>query len=47
MNTNDFNLLSVLKLERERLEICENNKENVNYKIVMKWIADRIKQLKL
>jgi hypothetical protein len=45
MNTNDFNLLTVLKLEKDRLEICENNKERPQYKIIIEWMDHRIREL--
>ena len=45
MNTGDFNLLSVLKLEKDRLEICTSNKDDIEYLLIMRWLVNRIREL--
>ena len=40
-----FYQISVLKQEIELLEVCREDKNNIEYKIVMKWLRNRVENL--
>ena len=37
--------LAAFKSELERLEIVTNNKEDIEYKIVTRWLRNRVRQI--
>ena len=45
MDSNTFNKISVLKQEIEILELCRTDEDDVEYKIVLRWINNRINVL--
>tara|TARA_R100000306_G_C4367039_1_gene138170 strand:+ start:1377 stop:1523 length:147 start_codon:yes stop_codon:yes gene_type:complete len=40
-----FYQISVLKQEIELLEVCREDKNNIEYEIVMKWLKNRVENL--
>jgi hypothetical protein len=42
MDSNTFNIVFVLKQEIEILELCRTDKDDVEYKMVMRWLTNRI-----
>tara|TARA_Y100000310_G_C20270655_1_gene617844 strand:- start:180 stop:326 length:147 start_codon:yes stop_codon:yes gene_type:complete len=46
MDSITFNIISVLNQEIETLEACRKDKDDVEYKIVLRWITNRIIDLK-
>jgi hypothetical protein len=42
MDSNTFNKISVLKQEIEILELCRTDKDDVEYKMLMRWLTNRI-----
>ena len=42
MDSNTFNTVFVLKQEIELLELCRTDKDDVEYKMVMRWLTNRI-----
>ena len=45
MHSTVFNKISVLKQEIELLEVCREDKNNIEYEIVMKWLKNRVENL--
>ena len=45
MHSTVFNKISVLKHEIELLEVCREDKNNIEYEIVMKWLKNRVENL--
>jgi len=42
MDSNTFNTVFVLKQEIEILELCRTDKNDVEYKMLMRWLTNRI-----
>ena len=42
MDSNTFNTVFVLKQEIEILELCRTDKDDVDYKMLMRWLTNRI-----
>ena len=42
MDSNTFNTVFVLKQEIEILELCRKDKDDVEYKMLMRWLTNRI-----
>jgi hypothetical protein len=42
MHSTVFNKISVLKQEIEILELCRTDKDDIEYKIIMRWLTNRI-----
>ena len=42
MDSNTFNIVFVLKQEIEILELCRTDKDDIEYKMVMRWLTNRI-----
>jgi|TARA_R100000963_G_scaffold34876_1_gene30012 hypothetical protein len=42
MDSNTFNTVFVLKQEIELLELCRTDKDDVEYKMLMRWLTNRI-----
>lgn len=42
MDSNTFNIIFVLKQEIEILELCRTDKDDIEYKMVMRWLTNRI-----
>jgi hypothetical protein len=42
MDSNTFNIVFVLKQEIEILELCRTDKDDVEYKMLMRWLTNRI-----
>ena len=45
MHSTVFNKISILKQEIELLEVCREDKNNIEYEIVMKWLKNRVENL--
>jgi hypothetical protein len=45
MNSKVFNIISVLNQEIETLKACRQDKEDIEYKVVLRWLTNRIKSL--
>ena len=45
MDSMAFNTVSVLKQEIETLEVCRNDKYNMEYQIVLRWLNNRVREL--
>ena len=45
MHSTVFYQISVLKQEIELLEVCREDKNNIEYEIVMKWLKNRVENL--
>jgi len=42
MHSTVFNKISVLKQEIEILELCRTDQDDIEYKIIMRWLTNRI-----
>ena len=42
MDSNTFNIIFILKQEIEILELCRTDKDDIEYKMVMRWLTNRI-----
>jgi hypothetical protein len=42
MDSNTFNIIFVLKQEIEILELCRTDKDDIEYKMLMRWLTNRI-----
>ena len=45
MDSMAFNIVSVLKQEIETLEVCRNDKYNMEYQVVIRWLNNRVREL--
>ena len=45
MNSRIFNIISVLNQEIETLEACRKDKDDTEYKVVLRWLTNRIESL--
>ena len=45
MNSITFNTISVLNQEIETMELCRKDKEDIEYKVVLRWLNSRITSL--
>ncbi len=45
MDSIAFNIVSVLKQEIETLEVCRNDKYNMEYQVVIRWLNNRVREL--
>ncbi len=45
MDSIAFNIISVLKQEIETLEVCRNDKYNMEYQVVIRWLNNRVREL--
>ena len=45
MDSMAFNTVSVLKQEIETLEVCRNDKYNMEYQVVIRWLKNRVHDL--
>ena len=41
----DINSVSVLRYEKERLEFCVSNKNDIEYIFITRWLENRIREL--
>ena len=42
MDSNTFNIIFILKQEIEILELCRTDKDDIEYKMLMRWLTNRI-----
>ena len=45
MNSITFNTISVLSQEIETMEFCRKDKDDIEYKMILRWLTNRIKDL--
>ena len=45
MNSITFNTISVLNQEIETMELCRKDKDDIEYKMVLRWLTNRIREL--
>jgi hypothetical protein len=45
MNSITFNTVSVLNQEIETMELCRKDKDDIEYKMVLRWLTNRIREL--
>ena len=45
MDSIAFNIVSVLNQEIETLEVCRNDKYNMEYQVVIRWLNNRVREL--
>tara|TARA_R110000737_G_scaffold290297_2_gene296859 strand:+ start:660 stop:1058 length:399 start_codon:yes stop_codon:yes gene_type:complete len=45
MNSITFNTISVLSQEIETIEFCRKDKDDIEYKVVLRWLNNRIIEL--
>ena len=45
MNSITFNTISVLNQEIETMELCRKDKEDIEYKVVLRWLNNRVTSL--
>jgi hypothetical protein len=45
MNSITFNIISVLNQEIETMKMCRKDKDDIEYKMVLRWLTNRIKEL--
>ena len=42
MDSNTFNIIFILKQEIAILALCRTDKDDIEYKMVMRWLTNRI-----
>ena len=45
MNSITFNTISVLNQEIETMKLCRKDKDDIEYKMVLRWLTNRVREL--
>ena len=45
MNSITFNTISVLNQEMETMKLCRKDKDDIEYKMVLRWLTNRVREL--